>query len=912
MNMDVAQNCQEIYDRFNNLNKVRLKRAYQVMTGKQQKVLDIVTLLFHINHKNLPGFINDHTPAGIFKFSTADTNLQSVKQFAPSYHFDINQQTRRDIDALYLMGSCGSIAHSRLSDFDIWLCHRPDLDPQQVSDLQAKASKISRWAEGQGVELYFFVMSAVQFKDNVRPELSGEDCGSTQHKLLLDEFYRTALVLAGKTPLWWYIPPERDEDYLDAFHELTEDNQLDANSVLDFGPLASLPHEEFAGAAIWQMYKAIDSPYKSMIKILLSEVYAGEEQPQPLARDFKKYIYDNRLHADELDPYVMIYRRIERFLLSQGNTDRLEFIRRCFYTKIGIPLSQIGRENINHWRQQMIRNLCDQWRWGDYKLMEQDERNQWSIERVIEEQQLLTKELQNSFDLLQSMVNERQVEQRINKNELTVLSNKLHTWYDTHAEKITIISRAINRCPSLDKLMISRDDAGIWQLLRPKLSTPIYTSRSLQQLICWSEVNQLANNLTQYYIDPSCGDLQAQHVQIQRRKMHNILDRLNEASDNEAFLKEETFLACLFVIDSRETKIDKESMLVSDKNDVLKFGGAGNNLMHRVDIITCSSWHGLHCQTFEGQDSVIESLCYVLNNSIRHNQPMPEGYFTSFANQASALIQRFEQVYNEFNATFINAEGRPRFLMEIDQEYFVLEQLEHEITWRKFSTRSQLFNFLGQEREHFSPIVLEHGALRDTPLSAMLAIFRENLVQVLYQVNRDMAAIYINDERGSFYNYFTQYLNPQALLQPLFRFLNNVRKRQNIDALEETKHLYFYEVIYNRKMQRYIIDPMPTDMSIEDDQHFEVQAIVQPAPNRTVGYDIICGDAVFKFEDIGEGIYHQVAHFILMQRASRETYPIYLTDIDLSNCIQGHTQTIVYFQHKQKIERLLNQALINL
>jgi len=647
-----------------------------------------------------------------------------------------------------------------------------------------------------------------------------------------------------------------------------------------------------------------------MIKILLSEVYAGEDTPQPLARDFKKYIYQNRLHADELDPYVMICRRIERFLLARQDLERLEFIRRCFYTKVGIPLSQIGREYINHWRQQLIRNLCDQWRWGDYKLMEQDERIYWDIERVIEEQELLTKELQNSFHLLQNMVNERNVGQNINVREMTILSHKLQTWYDTRTEKITIISRAINSGQSLDKLIISRDLEGDWLLHRPKLDTPIYRSNSLQQLICWSEVNHLANNLTQYFIDASCGELQAQDIQVLRRKLHSVLDILNEPIDNEAFIDEECFLACLFVIDSRATQIEKENMMVSDRSDVLKFGGAASNLMHRIDLIICSSWHGLYCHTFEGQDSVIESLCFVLNNSIRHQRPMPEGFFTSFANQASSLIQRFKQIYGEFDHTFVAEGGKPRFIMEIEQEYFVLEQTNAEIIWRKFASRSKLFNFLGLERDQYSPIVLEHSALRDTPLAAMLAIFREDLVQVFYQVNNGMAAIYINDEKGSFFNYYSQFLNPQALLQPLFRFLNNVRKHQHITELEEGKQLYFYEVIFNRKMQRHIIDPLPTDMNIEDKLHFEVQAIAHFTPQRQIGYDLVCGDRIFKYAELGEAIYHQVANYVLLQRTSKQTYPIYLTDIDLSDCSsQGKIQTVVFFQHKQKIERLLNQAL---
>ncbi len=38
----------------------------------------------------------------------------------------------------------------------------------------------------------------------------GEDCGSTQHILLLDEFYRTAVRLAGKRILWNMVPCDEE------------------------------------------------------------------------------------------------------------------------------------------------------------------------------------------------------------------------------------------------------------------------------------------------------------------------------------------------------------------------------------------------------------------------------------------------------------------------------------------------------------------------------------------------------------------------------------------------------------------------------------------------------------------------------------------------------------------------------
>lgn len=903
----------EILSRFTRLNQARLKRAYQVMTGKQQRVMDMLPLLFHINHKMLPGYVSEQTPAGVYNFQNDDHLISQAKQIAPSFQFSSTIQTKEDIDAIYLMGSCGSVAHSRLSDFDIWLCHRPTLDAEQVSDLQKKANKICKWAEDQGVELYIFVMTAEQFKANKRSGLSGEDCGSSQHKLLLDEFYRTGLVIAGKVPLWWFVSPIEDNDYENSIKRLSNSKQFHSGDILDFGSLDVIPQEEFIGAAVWQMYKAINSPYKSMLKILLSEVYASDTQTVPLAHDFKKYVYQGHLHADELDPYVMIYRRIERYLLAQNDKARLDFIQRCFYAKVGIALSPLTRDDIKHWRQQMIRNLCDQWRWGEYKLMELDERINWPIERAIEEQNILIAELQRSYQLLQKLMTQRDISQSIDPREIQILGNKLSAWYDHRNEKVQIISHAISSGAFVEKLVIKRSADNQWQLARPNSKDPIYTSNSVQQLICWSEANHLANNLTQYFVDPSCGDVQSQHIQTMRRHIQQLLSTLDKPIDDKAFTEQEHFLNCLFIIDSRETSIAKTDMLVSDRNDMLNYGGARHNLVHRVDIIVCSSWNALYCYSFSGQNSLIESLCFVVNNSLHSSCGMPEGQFTSFANQAKGLIQRYSQIYHAIDKAFFSEQNTSRFIMEIEQEYFIIERQIDEVVWRNFSNRSRLFNYLGREQKQFSPICLEHGALRDTPLAALLPIFKESLVQVFYQVNAGMAALFINDEKGAFFNYYTQFHNAQALLQPLYRFLNNIRKRQNYSQLEDGKHLYFYEIVFNKKFDRYIIDPIPTDMDIKDDHHFEVEAIAHANDTHHIVYDIVCNKKMFTFSEHGESIYRDVALYILGQRNSKQHYPIYLTDIDLSQCHSASVlQTIVYIQHKQKIERLLNHAMLDI
>ncbi|MDI9730721.1 hypothetical protein, partial [Stutzerimonas stutzeri] len=75
-----------------------------------------------------------------------------------------------------------------------------------------------------------------------------DDCGTTQHYLLLDEFYRTALWLGGRTPLWWLVPDYEEHRYDDYVATLLAKRFVRADEVLDLGHLGQVPPGEFVGA----------------------------------------------------------------------------------------------------------------------------------------------------------------------------------------------------------------------------------------------------------------------------------------------------------------------------------------------------------------------------------------------------------------------------------------------------------------------------------------------------------------------------------------------------------------------------------------------------------------------------------------------------------------------------------------
>ncbi|MFP5428789.1 MAG: class I adenylate cyclase, partial [Gammaproteobacteria bacterium] len=260
--------------RFLLINNGRLERAMDGLSTRQQQVLTLLPLLFHVNHPLLPGYVSGNTPAGVSGFEPEPELVAEAQRLARSFtHKPRLGNAPRPIHGLFLMGSLGTLAQAEQSDMDLWVCHAPGLGEGALAELRRKCQLLEAWAMSLGTEAHFFLIDPQNFVQGERDsQLSSDDCGTTQHYLLLDEFYRTAIWLAGRTPLWWLVPVYEEHNYQAYTQTLLSKRFIRADHDLDLGHLAHIPAGEFVGAGLWQLFKGIDSPYKALLKLLLTEV----------------------------------------------------------------------------------------------------------------------------------------------------------------------------------------------------------------------------------------------------------------------------------------------------------------------------------------------------------------------------------------------------------------------------------------------------------------------------------------------------------------------------------------------------------------------------------------------------------------------------------------------------------------
>lgn len=371
--------------------------------------------------------------------------------------------------------------------------------------------------------MHVFLVDPQRFTQGAREaQLTSDDCGTTQHYLLLDEFYRTAIWLGGRTPLWWLVPVYEEGRYEDYCRTLLSKRFVRDEDVLDLGHLARIPPEEFIGAGMWQLYKGIESPYKSALKLLLTEVYASEHpQVECLALRFKRAVFEGRLDLDELDPYVVVYRRLEEYLCARGDHERLELIRRCLYLKVNKKISRPPtRGRAKSWQRLLLERLTGEWGWHNRQLSVLDSRSQWKVRQVAAERRVLVNELTYSYRFLSQFARSTEAGSSLNNRDLNVLGRRLYAAFERKAGKVEFINPGIAPDLAEDTLTLVQysspeaPNERLWALFNGSLGAqewadfaPLKRSRELIELLAWCHRNGVIDSSTRLSLHPGASDL---------------------------------------------------------------------------------------------------------------------------------------------------------------------------------------------------------------------------------------------------------------------------------------------------------------------------------------------------------------------------------------------------------------------
>ncbi|MES9852983.1 MAG: class I adenylate cyclase [Candidatus Thiodiazotropha sp. L084R] len=918
-----------VRQRFTRLHRERLRRIYQELRPSQQEFLNLLPLLFHINHPMLPGFVSSDTVTGIPDYSPSRVALDAAAKLSRSFQYKKRAQRVYHIHGLYLMGSTGTIGQSFGSDFDVWLCHNPTLDEQQREQLQQKVSLIEKGAIELGLELHIFLIDPERFRRGKKARMSRESAGTTQHHLLLEEFYRSAVLLAGRYPLWWLVPPEHEQDYQSYVEYLLSHRFIKASEVFDLGGLNQVQAGEFFGAALWQLYKGIESPYKSILKIFLMEAYSYHyPNPKWLAQQAKEAIYSGETDIDMLDAYILLYQKVESFLKESRDEERLELARRCFYFKVGEHLSQV-KQGQQNWRSRRMLKLTRQWGWGQTQLQMLDTRSDWKIDRVIKERNVLVGVLTRSYRLLTDFARKFAKESHIDPHELNLLGRKLYTALDHRSGKIDHINPGISKNLSEDDLSLyyrpTRDGSVAWMLYRGSVDEdihieqrPIKISSNLMEILFWSHVNQVWSKQTRIVFVSGDSELTRKELLSLQRSVAKLFPDHMPPSAGMKTLANPAYaeMVGLFLnigIDPMDRLTKEGKQLTSERHDPLSFASARTNLVINLEKLVQTSWGELLITKHSGADGLVDALCSILNMPSSDGAGLPTiNAFSYSCARGSQIAQRVTELFNHVIARFKSKQLKNgRYLFRLGTDIFIVQQQDKGYSWRSVESFESMLDELMQPQEVYRPLGFDPEIMADSPYPVLYAHNKQDLIQLFYETTSQGIDIYILDEQGSLFKQRLKADSPRFLMLQQRRFLNSLQQLRNLVLVSESDLLAepkFYE-LSRGKDSKWHVKSRRVPLKTSDD-YMEVVLVSDSAESDAKLVSVICGEREFTQMEYGRELYSAVAEYINSFRKGDAKYPVYLTSVRLSGIQTPQVlETVNLLNLKKRVELRLNQPV---
>jgi len=933
----------QVRDRFMAVNADRLDKTLQGLTFRQQDILRVLPLLYQVNHPLLPGYVSRSAPVGVSGYEPDKTTLSIAKTFSQTFKFRHDKRTKAQIFSIFMMGSTGTLAHSEVSDVDLWLCHAPDLSPEALALLDEKAKKIDEWANSSGLELHTFLMNAEQFKSGGKtPDMDTESSGTAQHYLLLDEFYRTAILLVGRYPLWWLIPPLMEKSYQTITSDLLNKRFVKETDVLDFGSAANIPKSELMGAGLWQLYKGIDSPYKSVLKLLLAEVYAQElPHSTSLSQTFKQAVYDDELNIEDLDPYVLIYRRLESYLLTRKDHKRLDLVRKSFYLKVAKKLSKRPSGRSASWQRKTLEKIVKHWAWPDDKFKYLDERSNWKVDQVTQERQEVVAELSYCYRFLSNYARAHNIKSSITAKDLNLLGRKLYATFQRKAGKVELVNPGIAANLWEENLAIHHSSSqafngekNCWLLYRDlhtasdaSFQTNLTKTSNLTELLAWLYFNGIINHETRLSL--LAGDSQVNLFTIQN--MIRVLEeqvpfplaKVPQAQfQNPAYVKS----LVLFInigVDPMATMSELGMHRLSNRNDSLDYSSERNNLVKTIDQITLNSWNEVSAHRYEMGETLMQNLQSYLQVCLEQlsTPGASECRLTVHCfcpHRAKAIADRVRDLFADTKKAFFS-EGKvqqARYIIDVEDKIYVLQRIDEQFRYLAFESKQSALTYLSQNVRHYSPIILDTFAQQKSlSLRAALEHSRYQCIQVFYSHNKTGIEVIILDEHGSLLCLLMPCDNEEIFQASISQFINAVIEKRQLNESIAGKALTLTYSLYAMTSKK------TGDYTIKEVKHIPQLAfheihIATNYSDNELRLDASINHTVFSFFEYGNQQLAALSHFIKNSADMDDRLPIKVTDMTLSEdpnqqrSLSKHTNnTLEYLRLYSQVEVKLSKLV---
>ncbi len=595
-------------------NAGRRDKAFAFNHDDADFLFNVIPWLLHCNYPDLPGFVDDKKcPFGIHHFQPDEAmnsqrfNLYFDDSTARSVRTPTPYGTRPFIHSLKTIGSIGTIGQTEKSDCDYWVSiSHEELGSDGLEMLEEKCRGIEEWAEQQGHEVYFFLMDIEQTRENSFESAAEEESAGSALKLLLkDELFRTHILVAGKMLLWWLIPPGLSSTAYTKFTaRLVETKKINSADFIDLGYLSKIPREEIFGACLWQMNKALDSPFKSVIKFAYLELLLRQKSDDLplLSNKIKRLVTfhdqlakdDPRMEFAEVDPYLILARDIVAFYRQDKTLHKEEkFMRQCLFLKTVEAISPRKTRELKE-----IIKLMKQWNLLPDDHEELIKFHSWSFKKQIKTGTGVHEYLIETYKRLRMIFKnfKQGTGITINERDISILGRKLYTFYDHKEGKIEYI-RSVSRDMMVRRNLTfhasrsgSKDFYYVFQgehsldSLKGNKDMLIKKDYDPIRLIAWLMVNNLYNKKTVFHLTKNYLPVVLADIQGLADILYSTFPKFNFSHISaEELLGREKINKAMVVVNFSKKPIDKKSPEL--QSSLISVNSYGEYFIHHYETL---------------------------------------------------------------------------------------------------------------------------------------------------------------------------------------------------------------------------------------------------------------------------------------------------------------------------------------
>ncbi len=901
---DIAEKNREAFSAF---NKLKIDRLNGLISPQAKRAIYSIPLLFSVNDKKMPGYVEGLCPIGIKNY-TPDNEL--IKFFLNKYRTsEINYTCEHPfVEMIALIGSAGTIAYNKKSDFDFWICINKTRATQEANILfQKKAVLIQEWVmKESGAETHLFVNDIESIKNNIFAEDDDEAFGTTAGALLMDEFYRSSIIIEGKIPFWWAVPRfASDSQYYEFFNAVPADWR-DENFI-DIGNLHEISKEDFLGAALFQLIKSLGNPFKSIIKIGVLEKYLNGKETSPLlSHKVKASIQRGSVNALILDSYMLMFSEVyEYYGTTLPTPEILDVLRKNLYLKINPQLSKYSgiqaSKNLPYHVVVMFKYVKS-WGWDDNKIKELDTFDLWDYNQVIQFWNSVKKFMLLSYQKITASIPTINISERVSTSDIQLLSGKIKAHFSQSDNKIddhiTFKDSTYESIMYIEPIRKGADIAE-WRLYksgneqRDKTIT-LKTEKSLIKLIAWTSINRL--------FDPvfSRIKIQSGYGQLNQNFMLTLLVKISEMYSKGNNIKNEYYL---------KEPFNLINLIVTGFTD------GSPNSKRSIFHIYKTSWGESYIEKYNDNSQIIKILEKVLTGGVISGKSFDDN---------CAIISDEESIrqFRDLNKFFVEAyqfitsaaTGKSlRFVGKIDSNYIKITRTGKNII---FTTHDNAVKLLAAISLKPRKDMLMKFYGDDTWISLLDAVYnlkKENAPIVSYVIKGNHVLIFLINERGNLFTYIKSAQTKEDAIFSLLHFSKySIKTINNLKILPSINDKCF---VFKNEQDRFGKNTFSEESEVMEAKYFSkfkidkksvgLKVTIKGISQKDTVYEIMFTDGT----TTGPISFSMISTVLSTFKIKGAEIPVLIDAITFTDLKSEDAKlgTTIYFQEKYRIEYILDR-----